>query len=71
MNANSILRVRRIISGIAFEEAQEIVKNLEICKTSAEVENLVREIFKEKWSHLFSPDLLPSRKKIRKLEVEN
>jgi phosphotransferase system enzyme I (PtsI) len=71
MNANSILRVRRIISGIAFEEAQEIVKNLEICKTSDEVENLVRQIFKEKWSHLFSPDILPSQKKIRKIEVEN
>ncbi|CAN5473475.1 phosphoenolpyruvate--protein phosphotransferase [soil metagenome] len=71
MNANSILRVRRIISGIAFEEAQEIVKNLEICKTSDEVENLVRQIFNEKWSHLFSPDILPSEKEIRKIEVEN
>jgi hypothetical protein len=62
MNVNSILRVRRIISGIAFEEAEEIVKKLEICKTSDEVEEFVRNSFQAKWSHLFSPDILPPPK---------
>ncbi len=63
MNVNSILRVRRIISGIAFEEAEEIVKELESCKTSDEIESLVRDRFQEKWSHLFTPDILPPQKK--------
>jgi len=62
MNVNSILRVRRIISSIAFEEAQEIVKKLETCKTSDEVEDFVRNSFQAKWSHLFSPDILPPPK---------
>jgi phosphotransferase system enzyme I (PtsI) len=62
MNVNSILRVRRIISGIAFEEAREIVKKLEICQTSDEVEDFVRNSFQKKWSHLFSPDILPPPK---------
>lgn len=62
MNVNSILRVRRIIAGIALEEAQEIVKELETCKTSDEIENLVRNSFQEKWSHLFTPDILPPSK---------
>lgn len=53
MNINSIARVKKIISGIAFEEAHEIVKKLETCKTHLETENLVHKLFAEKWSHLF------------------
>ncbi|MDQ3180716.1 MAG: phosphoenolpyruvate--protein phosphotransferase [Acidobacteriota bacterium] len=66
MNVNSILRVRRIISGIAFEEAQEIVKKLEVFKTSDEVEDYVHNSFQEKWSHLFSPDIVPPKNKNKK-----
>ena len=73
MNVNSILRVRRIIAGIAFEEAQEIVKRLEGCKTSDEIETLVRNSFQEKWSHLFTPDILPpsKNKKYNALKIKN
>ncbi len=59
MNLNSIPRVRKVIKGIAFEEAREIVKGLEICKTADEIEESVRQTFSEKWAHLFSLDSLP------------
>lgn len=62
MNANSILRVGRIVSGIAFEEARELAGQLERCATADETENLVRKYFAEKWSHLYSPDILPSKR---------
>ncbi|MCA1626065.1 MAG: phosphoenolpyruvate--protein phosphotransferase [Acidobacteria bacterium] len=62
MNLNSIARIRKTVSGIAFEEAREISKQLENCKTTNEVENLVNSFFLKKWSHLFSPESLPLRK---------
>lgn len=68
MNVNSIMRVRQIISGIAFEEAQEIIKKLENCKTSDEVEDFVRNSFQAKWAHLFSPDTLPPKNKNKKFD---
>ncbi len=63
MNPNSILRVRKTVSAIAFEEAEEITKKLLKCQSSDAVESLVSELFTEKWSHLFSPDALPANKK--------
>jgi phosphoenolpyruvate-protein kinase (PTS system EI component) len=62
MNANSIPRVRRIIANIAFEEAQEIVKSLETCKTSEEIEEKVRVSLMSKWSHLFPIETFPGKK---------
>jgi phosphotransferase system enzyme I (PtsI) len=59
MNINSIPRVKKVVSGIAFEEAQEIVKKLEICKTHLETETLVHKLFSEKWSHLFPQSIVP------------
>lgn len=53
MNVNSILRVRKIIKGIAFEEAREIVKETEKYKTADEIEKAVFRKLKEKWAHLF------------------
>jgi len=60
MNIASIPRVWRVVSNIAFEEASEIVKGLENCKTAGEVEALVRTGFSAKWAHLFPPESLPS-----------
>ena len=53
MNVNSILRVRKIIKGIAFEEAREIVKETQKYKTADEIEKAVFRKLKEKWAHLF------------------
>ncbi|MGI9055738.1 MAG: phosphoenolpyruvate--protein phosphotransferase [Pyrinomonadaceae bacterium] len=60
MNLNSILRVRKIVSQIAFEEAGQIYKALEKCSTSAEIEAKVRESFLQKWAHLFNENDLPA-----------
>ena len=62
MNVNSISRVRRTISHIAYEEAKEITDGLLKLWTADSVENYVRESFLAKWSHLFSTQILPSRK---------
>lgn len=60
MNLNSILRVRNILSQIAFEEAREIVKELETCSTSEEIEQNVKKNFLQKWAHLFGENDLPA-----------
>lgn len=62
MNYKSIPRIRQIISQIAFEEAHIVVKKLETCKTSFEVESQVSQLFIEKWSHLFPKEHLPVAK---------
>lgn len=63
MNPNSIPRVRKIISAIAFEEAGEITKQLLKFRTAQAVEQAVSGLFMAKWSHLFSSDILPVSKK--------
>lgn len=60
MNVHTIARVRKIIANIAFEEAREIVEELETCRTAREVEEKVRARFLEKWSHLFGLEDLPA-----------
>ncbi|HEX8248340.1 MAG TPA: aldolase/citrate lyase family protein, partial [Pyrinomonadaceae bacterium] len=63
MNVNSIPRVRQIISNIAFEEAHAIVKQLETCRTAAETEKAVENLFSTKWKHLFPAEIFPNGKK--------
>jgi phosphotransferase system enzyme I (PtsI) len=65
MNVNSIARVRRTISNIAYEEARAIAENLQNCRTADEVEDQVRERYLEKWSHLFTAEILPPKKSRR------
>ncbi|HLM60421.1 MAG TPA: putative PEP-binding protein, partial [Pyrinomonadaceae bacterium] len=65
MNVNSIERVSKIISNIAFEETRELVGNLESCRTAAEIENSVTDFYQKKWSHLFPVDLFPPRRKYK------
>ncbi|HLM03326.1 MAG TPA: putative PEP-binding protein, partial [Pyrinomonadaceae bacterium] len=63
MNVNSIPRVRQIVSNIAFEEAHAIVKQLETCRTAAETEKAVENLFSTKWKHLFPAEIFPHGKK--------
>ena len=64
MNVNSILGVRKIISGIAFEESQELVKQIEVCRTVEEIELIVQTNLQKRWAHLFSEEFLqPGRKR--------
>lgn len=53
MNLNSLPRVCKIISNIAQEEAVGIVKQIEDCRTTDEIEILVNQRYLEKWQHLF------------------
>ncbi|HKP68591.1 MAG TPA: phosphoenolpyruvate--protein phosphotransferase [Pyrinomonadaceae bacterium] len=56
MNVNSLLRVRKIVSGIAYGEAQQLAREIETCRTSDHAEAVVDRHIKEKWSHLIQPD---------------
>ncbi len=58
MNLNSISRVREVISNIAREEARVIVRELEKCRTSDEIEEFINDRFTDNWAHLFDPDSL-------------
>lgn len=53
MNANSIPRIRKIITEIAFEEANGIVKSLESCATADEIEKKITAALAKHWGHLF------------------
>jgi len=66
MNVNSIPRVRKIISAVAFEEARELVKNLDGCRTADEVEKAISEFYQSKWSHLFSGEIFPPKRDFKK-----
>ena len=56
MNVNSILRVRKVISGLAFQEASEVAAEAGKCRTADEVEALLEHHINEKWAHLIQPD---------------
>jgi phosphoenolpyruvate-protein phosphotransferase (PTS system enzyme I) len=62
MNINSISRIRHVVSNIAFEEAREIVKSLETCKTPDETEEKVRISLNSKFAHLFPEKIFFTKK---------
>lgn len=59
MTPSAIPRVRRAIAGIDSKQAQLIAQECLGCDTADEVEDLVRERFKELWPRLFSSSSLP------------
>lgn len=63
MHVNAMPRVRQIISNIAFEEAQAIVKSLETCRTADEIEAKVRQHLLAKWAYLYPSTILPPSKR--------
>ena len=58
MNVNSITRVRRVITGIAFDETRDLVGSILSCGTVEDVESTARAFVEEHWSHLFDADQL-------------
>lgn len=62
MNWNSISRIRKLIAGIAVEEAREVCRQIEKCQTADEIEKSVTDFFRQKWSHLFSAENSPLKK---------
>ncbi len=53
MNVNSIERVRRVVSGIAADEARKLVTGLESLSTVEEIDAKARSHVRENWLHLF------------------
>ena len=66
MTPASIPRVRRALSGINSREARAVALECLECATADEVENLVRERFRERWPDIFPPESLPKVKVQRK-----
>lgn len=56
MNVHSISKVRKIVSGIALEEATKLTKSIEKCRTVEEIEEIVNNHIRKNWAHLFPPD---------------
>jgi phosphotransferase system enzyme I (PtsI) len=56
MNVNSIVRTRRMIEGIAYEEARTLAAQALLCPTADDVEELLNSRIREKWAHLIPPD---------------
>jgi len=61
MNPNSIPRVRKVVQGIAQEEAKGATDDLLKCASADEAEEFVRERFSETWAHLFSVENLSDK----------
>lgn len=59
MNVNSIPRVRKVITGIAYEESVTIAKEIENSRTADEAEKVLRNLIDTKWRHLF-PEPFPT-----------
>jgi len=55
MNVNSIDGVRKMVTGIAFEETRELISRIENCVTAREVEETMHLFFTENWKHLYTP----------------
>lgn len=56
MNVNSLLRVRKVISGLAYAEAAELAGETEKCRSADEIEAVLERHIAEKWSHLILPE---------------
>ena len=56
MNVHSISKVRKIVSGIALEEAGKLTKSIEMCRTVEETEEIVNHHIRKNWAHLFPQD---------------
>jgi phosphoenolpyruvate-protein kinase (PTS system EI component) len=56
MNVNSILRVRKVISGLAYQETSAVAREIEKCRTADDVEALLERHIAEKWAHLIQPE---------------
>ena len=61
MNANSILKIQRLIAGISVADAIQLVELIEPLETAAEIEDFLRSYYLRNWAHLFPVGLLSSK----------
>lgn len=62
MNVNSVPQVRKVIGGIAYHEALELVTAVSKCTTADDIDRIVHEKSLEKWEHLFPADFFVKKK---------
>jgi phosphotransferase system enzyme I (PtsI) len=62
MNVNSIPRVRKVIAGINYSDALDLVHKVETCKTADAIEAVLLDTIRRKWSHLFQSEIIDTRK---------
>lgn len=58
MNPSSIAAVTRVISGISYDDAVQLVQRIEGLSDPDEMESIVAETARSKWQHLFAPGFL-------------
>lgn len=58
MNVNSIDRIRRVITGIAYEETLAVAERVAQCATAEESLGIMKEAINRSWAHLIPPDVL-------------
>ena len=58
MNPHSVDAVRTVISGISFDEAGQLAKNVISLVTADDIERGLKQFYRENWPHLFPPHLL-------------
>ena len=61
MNVNSIPNIRRLISGITFSDAAQLVDSISPCVTAGEIEDRLRSYYLSNWNELFPPGLLSAK----------
>jgi phosphoenolpyruvate-protein phosphotransferase (PTS system enzyme I) len=61
MNSGSIPRVRRVVEGLALEETQVLIERAKECRSSDEVESILRTAIHDKWPHLYPNDVFGIR----------
>ena len=61
MNVNSILSVRRVIAGIAYDEARKLVDAISRIPSADEIEFVVERFVDSHWSHLLASSRLLGR----------
>ena len=61
MNVNAILAVRRVIGGIAYDEARRLVEAISKLSSADEIEREVESFVESHWSHLLTGNRLLGR----------
>ena len=59
MNANAIGNARKLINGIAYEEARLLAAEIAKCDTSEEIERVLNKAIRQKWLHLYPQGFFP------------
>ncbi|HBR58629.1 MAG TPA: hypothetical protein DEA22_14365, partial [Blastocatellia bacterium] len=56
---NAIGNARKLINGIAYEEARLLAAEIAKCDTSEEIERVLNKAIRQKWLHLYPQGFFP------------